>query len=248
VANEAGARYAQAFEVRQRCNGGMGSLDIAAAYLQSPVARGTAALLTTGDRMALPRVDRWNVASMGIYGDGGTAAVLSTVDGFARVVSVHTEVDNSLELLARGDEEFAPRPPSGPEPLALDRRARRAVETVLPDAIHRLIEVLTNTRSQVLADAGLEIDQIARTVIPHTRQGRGHRELEVLLGVEEKSTTWEYGKTVGHLASGDQFAGIGWLIEQHLVVPGDHVLVWGGGAGYTCTAAVLEILSVPDWG
>lgn len=247
VANEAGVRRAISFEVRQRCNGGMGSLDLAAGFLTSGAARGTAALLTTGDRMALPRVNRWEVAAMGVYGDGGTALVLSTEGGFARVVSVHSEVDNSLEALARGDAEFGLRPPAGTDSIDLDIRAREAVQSTLGDAVDRLIEVLRNTQADVLADAGISMDKIARVVIPHTRQGRGHHELEHLLGVDESLTTWEYGRTVGHLASGDQFAGIGYLVENRLVQPGDHILVWGGGAGYTCTAAVLEILAVPDW-
>ncbi len=248
VANEAGARHAQAFEVRQRCNGGMGALDLAAGFLSAATDRGSAALLTTGDRMALPRVNRWTIAGMGIYGDGGTALVLSKESGFARVISVHTEVDNSLELLARGDEEFMLRPPSGTEAIDLDWRSQLAVDSELPDAIHRLLEVLHTTKDVVLADAGVPLEKIARLVIPHTRQGGGHRELENMLGIDEELTTWQFGKTVGHLASGDQFAGIGYLIEHKLVAPGDHVLVWGGGAGYTCTAAVLEILSVPEWG
>ncbi len=247
VAHESGLRHAQALEVRQRCNGGMSALDTAAGYLTGAPQRGTAALLTTADRMMLPRVDRWNIAGMGVYGDGGTALVLSTEGGFARVVAVHTEVDNSLEALARGDEEFGLRPPAGPEPIDLDRRAREAVATVLPDAIHRLMDVLHTTRDIVLADAGLSMDKLARVIIPHTRQGSGHRELEDLLGADTAVTTWEFGRTVGHLAAGDQFAGIAYLVERRLVAPGDHVLVWGGGAGYTCTAAVLEILSVPDW-
>ena len=247
VGSAAGQRFVPSFEVRQRCNAGMGALELAAGYLSGGGQFGDAALITTGDRWAPPRVDRWNTVPISIYGDGGTALVLSREPGFARLVATCTCADNSLEELARGDDPFTAQPPDPSVTVDLAQRTRAAVRDSLPDAFDRLSRLLNATIDGVLGEAGIARSKLARVVLPNTRQGSGHREMHDLLRIEADRTTWEYGRTVGHLASGDQFAGLDHLVTAALVGPGDHVLLWGGGAGYTCTAAVLEILDVPDW-
>jgi len=243
VAHEVGARHVGAFEVGQRCNGGLGAIELAAQALRSGLLDGDSVLVTTGDRMQLPRIDRWNIMRILIYGDAGTSAVLSRRGGFARVLSTCTGVDNSLELLARGDQEFAVEPPPSPA-IDLDMRTRSVLESALPDARDRLSVMLHQVQHTVLEDAGLSMDEIAKVAVPHTRQGAERRELSDLLGVDDKDTTWEFGRTVGHIAAGDQIAGLEFLLRTGRVKPGDRVLLWGGGAGYSCTAAVVEILDV----
>jgi 3-oxoacyl-[acyl-carrier-protein] synthase-3 len=245
VAHEAVGRQVPAFGLAQRCNGGMGAIELAGAYLGAGIGGGHAALLTTGDRFAGPRIDRWNSVDVTMYGDGAAALVLSTRDGFARVLSTATGVDNSLEILARGDEPFAAHPVE-PSPVAdLGARTVRGAELAdMPDLTHRYIDLLVAAKTQALEDAGTAIDDIAHAVIPVSRRGTGH-ELHDLLGVPDERTSWAYGRTTGHVGAGDQYAGLAHLVENALVSPGDRVLLFGGGAGYTCTAAVVEILRMP---
>jgi 3-oxoacyl-[acyl-carrier-protein] synthase III len=68
-----------------------------------------------------------------------------------------------------------------------------------------------------------------------------------LLGVSEEQTTWEYGRRTGHVGAGDWVLGLEHLLTGNELRAGDLVLLFGGGAGYTCTAAVVEILRVPAW-
>ncbi|MFE6049480.1 ketoacyl-ACP synthase III family protein [Kitasatospora sp. NPDC056446] len=242
VAQEAGLRHTPAFEVVQRCNAGLGALELAANRLTAAPGSATAAVVTTGDRMAAPRIDRWNTLGISFYGDAGTAVVLSRTGGFARLVASYTVADNSLEALGRGTEELTTQPPAPGPRVDLEDRARTRVSLDLPDAGRRLATALNDTLDGILAESGLGMADIARVVIPHTRQGSGRHELHDLLGVPEEATTWAYGATVGHLTSGDQFAGLDHLLHTGALTPGDHVLLWGGGAGYTCTAFVIRIL------
>ncbi|HEV2371287.1 MAG TPA: ketoacyl-ACP synthase III family protein [Streptosporangiaceae bacterium] len=245
VSDQAGARYTPAFDLGQRSNGGMGSLELAAGFLTG--AGGGTALLTTADRVRPPRIDRWNTLAVSVYGDGGTAVVLSTDGGVAAVRATCTVADNSLELLARGNEPFSPCPPDPREKLDLEGRAVVSVASVMPDAVKRLVSVLTGARDSVLEEAGVGMDDIATVVSPATRRGQGHGELHHLLGVPDERTTWHFGRYTGHLTCGDQFAGLTHLIEAREVSAGDLVLMYGGGVGYSVTAAVIEVLAVPAW-
>ncbi|GHE70930.1 3-oxoacyl-[acyl-carrier-protein] synthase 3 protein 5 [Streptomyces longispororuber] len=243
VAHEAVGRQVPAFSIAQRCNGGMGGLELAASYLGAGPASGHAALITTADRFSGPRVDRWNTVDVTMYGDGASALVLSTRGGFARVLATVTSADNSLEILGRGDEPFRRHPQ---EPVPTVDLGQRTVDgaraAAYEDLTHRYIDLLVAARTRVLEDSGTDVQDIARAVIPVSRRGTGH-ELHDLLGIPDERTSWSYGRTTGHLGAGDQFAGLAELTETGAVVPGDRVLLFGGGAGYTCTAAVVEILS-----
>ncbi|GLZ43742.1 hypothetical protein Acsp05_73660 [Actinokineospora sp. NBRC 105648] len=240
IANETVGRQVPAYSIAQRCNGGMGSVELAATYLTAGLGTGTAALITTADRFAGPRVDRWNSVDVTMYGDGASALVLSTQDGFARVLATATAADNSLEILARGAEPLRPHPPE-PTPIDLGQRTRDGARiAAFDDLTHRYIDLLVSAKNQALADSKTAVENIAWAVIPVSRRGSGH-ELHDLLEVPDERTSWGYGRTTGHLGAGDQFAGLAQLIETGAVSRGDRVLLYGGGAGYTCTAAVVEI-------
>src|SRR5262249_23479967 len=81
VANKSVGEHAYALDVQQQSLGGLACVRLAAAYLQSGFA--STALLTTADNFAPPAIDRWNTLRDTIFGDAGTALVLSTKTGFA---------------------------------------------------------------------------------------------------------------------------------------------------------------------
>ena len=65
--------------------------------------------------------------------------------------------------------------------------------------------------------------------------------------MDESETTWEFARRSGHIGAGDWAAGLEDLLLTGQLTPGDHVMLYGGGAGYTITTAVLEILEIPAW-
>jgi len=239
-------RNVPAIDVQQRCNVGVSAIELAAMYL-SAAGRG-AAMVTTGDRFAPPAVDRWNMHEFNLYGDGGTSLVLSTTGGFARLLSTATVADNSLEAQTRGDEPFAVASPARSEPVDLTARAASFARTIDHVKVStRIGKVMLLARNQALADAGVAMDRIARVVTPASGRLKGDYQIHHLLGVAEEVTTWQYGRTVGHVGAGDWALGLEHLVTTRSVEPGDLVLLFGGGAGYTCSAAVLEILDLPEW-
>ncbi|WP_405872889.1 ketoacyl-ACP synthase III family protein [Streptomyces sp. NBC_00005] len=235
-------------DVQQRCNIGISGLELAAAHLTAGLGTGSAVMLTTADRFGGPGANRWQLRHGNAYADGATATVLSTEGGFARLVATATVADNSLEPMARGDEEFAP----------VSRAAERQIDLTARGDAHRAVsdETFTNIRfgkvmqeakQAVLDDAGIETDDLAYVVIPSTGRIQGPFQIHHLLGVDEERTTWEFARRSGHIGAGDWAAGLEHLLLTGALNPGDHVMLYGGGAGYTITTAVLEILAVPDW-
>lgn len=228
-----------AFDLQQQCNAAVGGMDLAASRLVFE--GGGAALLTTGDRFCLPGVDRWRTEKGLPYGDAGTAMLLSTEGGFARLLSTATVSDNGLEQVLRG-----PRFHDAPQPGPLDIASRishhfehhggmRASTVRLADAVRSAV-------FQALAEAKTELGDLGGVVIPAAGRAKLDWQLSQLVGVEEHQTTWPFARTHGHLGAGDQFAGLRHLVVNGVVGPGDRVLVVGGGAGLTCTCAVVEIL------
>ncbi|WP_156755313.1 ketoacyl-ACP synthase III family protein [Actinokineospora pegani] len=232
-----------AFEVLQQCNGGMGALELAATQLCARTAP-TTALITTGDRFAAPGIDRWRSESGILYGDGATALLLSNDRGFARLLSTATTADNSLEQVVRGpDWHDAP----GARPVAIGERiaaypgGMRAVRA----AATRLGATVRESVDQALIDGKTDISEIAHAVIPASGRAKLQWQLHQLIGVPEDRTSWSFGRVAGHLGAGDQFAGLHHALATGIVGVGDKVLLVGGGAGFTATCAVVEIVDTP---
>ncbi|WP_157756707.1 ketoacyl-ACP synthase III family protein [Plantactinospora sp. KBS50] len=287
VADRTGHPAVPALDVQQRCNVGLGAIELAAGALGAAAGTGapgaaagpgapgsaagpgapgsaagpgaagsaapggsrrTAAIVSTADRFAAPAVDRWNMHDFNVYGDGATAMVLSTRAGFARIRSTATVADNGLEGQTRGDAPFTTASPAASEPIDLLARSGEFGRTI--DHVQtsvRIGRVLLMARNAALKEAGLKVGQIRRVVTPATGRLPGDAQLHDLLGVPEAATTWEYGRTTGHVGGGDWALGLEYLLRTGGLTAGDHALLLGGGAGYTCTAVVVEILETPEW-
>jgi 3-oxoacyl-[acyl-carrier-protein] synthase-3 len=241
-----GDHSALAFEIKHASNGGMTALDVAARCLAS-THDAEAALVTTADKVSLPAIDRWN-SDIGIVpGDGAAAMVLSKRSGFAQVLSTSTVSDPTLERLHRGDAPFTPHnDPTQPIDLRL-RKLQYLGDVELDEFTRRFRAGLRTCVDRALADAGVQLRDIARFVVPNFGRMVLHREVLVALDIDMDLTTWSWGRTVGHLGAGDQIAGLGHLVEDAAVGSGDYCMLLGVGAGFTWTCAVVRIVELPSW-
>ncbi|MET8650109.1 MULTISPECIES: ketoacyl-ACP synthase III family protein [Nocardia] len=241
IQHAAGAADAVAVEVRQMSNGGMAAIDLAAAYLGAR--DGDLALVTTGDRFAAPGFDRFISDPGTIYGDGGTAVILSRTEGFAVFRSFVQAADPTLERMHRGDDPFGVAPFSVRPRVDLDplKKAFLTGSNVLPN-----VEKVRRGQERVIArsldDAGVKISDIDWFVLPHFGSRRLRSTYLRPFDIDVERTTWSLARTVGHLGAGDQLAGLAHLRERDLLRGGDAVLFAGVGAGFSWSAAVAEIL------
>ncbi|MFI1869661.1 ketoacyl-ACP synthase III family protein [Streptomyces jumonjinensis] len=246
VAGHALGRGVPAIGLDQECNGGLGALELAARQVSGRPGAG-AAMVTTGDRFGAPLVERWSSEPGFVYGDGGAALLLSGRGGFARLVSTATGADNSLEAVVRGP---GLRPLPSAEPLDLLGRVGHYMRSLgsVREATERVAAVVTSVVDTVLADAGVTRGEIDRVVALASGRGRLEWQLPQLLGIPVERSTWDFARRVGHLGAGDQIAGFNDLLERGELGAGDRVLFVGGGSGFSCTCAVVEMVRAPEWG
>ncbi|WP_020673766.1 ketoacyl-ACP synthase III family protein [Amycolatopsis nigrescens] len=235
-----------AIEVAQMSNGGLAALELAAGYLLADPAHNQA-LVTTGDRFCAPGIDRWRSDPGTVLADGGTAAVLSTRDGFARLRSLATVSDPSLERMQRGNARFGDAPYSSGEPVDVDAHRRGFVsETGLDTVLDRFEAGQRAAVKQALSDAGLELGEIDWFVLPNLGKPRLDEQFLRKFEVDLDRTTWSWGHRVGHLGAGDQIAGFGHLADSGALLPGQRCLLVSVGAGFTWSCAVVEMLRRPE--
>ncbi|WP_369393221.1 ketoacyl-ACP synthase III family protein [Streptomyces sp. CG1] len=242
------AGTAPAIHVDHASNGGMAALELGASWLASRT-EAEAALLTTGDRYALPGFDRWYSDSGQVFADGATALVLSRGSGFARLLASNSTSDPELEDAYRdveGGFTLVPHPTG--KPLDLRGRKSRYMKRVGKEfVVDRLVAGLLANTERTLAEAETSMDRIARVVVPNV--GRELLEWEFLTPykIDVDRTVWEWGRRTCHIGGGDQFAGLTYLLESGQLRPGDQVLVVGVGIGFSWTTAVISVDEVPDW-
>lgn len=154
--------------------------------------------------------------------------------------------ENTLERWNRGTVPFGTAP--GLEvPLRLrERGLQHAATPEAEGSWERYASALMATTQRALDETGLSTGDISRVVTPNIHRGVSPENYE-LLGFTEKQSTWEVGRRLGHIGPGDQFLGIEYLVKERAVGPGDLVLLVGAGAGFSFSAAVVEILDLPAW-
>jgi 3-oxoacyl-[acyl-carrier-protein] synthase-3 len=141
---------------------------------------------------------------------------------------------------------------SGANGWPVDLRARRDAYMAKGFDIGAFVEWVTDRQHGVirtaLADAGVESGDVARWIFPNTGLGVVNWNVRKRdFGIEEWMTTYEWGRTVGHIGAGDQFAALAYLLESGAVHAGDKVVLVGAGAGFNFGSAVLEIVAEPEW-
>lgn len=228
-----------AAELRNLCNGGMSALQLASVLLSSPDSP-SAGLLTTADIWPPDVIDRWRSGSGGVFGDGGAAIVLSRSGGFARLLSVRTDSDPELEAMFRGTDPFGPFQHSADNPISLRGRARHFLASMGEKEFWRRQDaVFASAARQAVAAADVDLASIEHVL--HGFFGRTLLDRQLApLGVSVDESTWEFGRHIGHLGPGDQFAALHHLVTSGRLLPGERVLIVGSGAGLLCTVAVFE--------
>ncbi|ASW54284.1 hypothetical protein CIK06_08905 [Plantactinospora sp. KBS50] len=226
---------ALAVEVRQACNGTLAALELGAAYLSAGPTPASA-LITTSDRDQAD-TDRYRAGQGELAGDGATAVVLSRGAGVARLLS--TAVLGDGRFLGVGAADPADHPSRAAFLAEQRRRLRPMLESM---SAHERGSVET-----ALADAGLASADVDRWVFANVGQFLVDREFRKRFGIADSMTTWDWGRTVGHLGAGNQLAGLTHLLETGAVCAGDRVALCGNGVGFSYGCAIVEISTEPDW-
>ncbi|MFI0942730.1 ketoacyl-ACP synthase III family protein [Streptomyces sp. NPDC021020] len=238
-----------AFRVWQACSGLIGSIELAACYLQAVPER-AAALLTGADNVGTPKFNRWAFGIQnGVLGDGASALVLSKQQGFARLLSVNTGSTAEVEAQYRGDEPLFP--PSLTVGRSMDFKERLAaaggLEETVAEVVRRQGELRTEIALRTIAEADIEVRDITRVAHVFTGQEAYLKVILDPMGLSTRQGLLEFGRRLGHMTVNDQVVGLTHLVETRQVGPGDHVLIVAHGGGVSITCAVVRIERSPEW-
>ena len=239
VQRRAGAGSCPAVAVEQVSTGGMAAIDLAAAYLRG---RSGSALVTTGDRYGQPGFDRWHSDPGTVYADGGTALVLSNQGGFGRLTALATVSDSMLEGMHRVGPAAGIGRSTRRQPVELGRLKEAFVAEVgSGQALQRIVAGQQAATAEALDLAGLKLGEIDRFVLPHFGRRRLRSNYLRYLEIDLDRSNWAVSRTIGHLGAGDQVVSIDQLLRASLLRAGQRCLLLAVGAGFTWSAAVLEI-------
>ncbi|MEV0804802.1 ketoacyl-ACP synthase III family protein [Micromonospora sp. NPDC050200] len=244
-----------AVEVRHGCNGMFSALQLAAGYLGGDAARAgrpRVALLVAADNFGTPLMDRWTMGPGYIAGDAASAVVVTTGPGIARLLSVRSlTVPEAEEMHRAGQPLFPPGVTVGRGLNFGDRNAefRRRVMaeaggTAALLQIHlRTLRLVDDT----LADAGIGIDDVTRVAYMNYSREIVEQRCMAALNLPMSMSTWDFGRTVGHLGASDQIVSLEHLLSTGALKPGDHLLMLGVGPGVTLSCALVRIDAPTPW-
>jgi 3-oxoacyl-[acyl-carrier-protein] synthase-3 len=242
-------RTAAAMDLNQQCPGSMSALRLGADHLIAGPDR-RAVVVTTADRFAPPGLDRWHAEGPEfILGDGAAALVLARGRGFARLLATHSVADTTLEPMSRGDSPFTLYSTAYQGPIDAHARTKAFLQRGEMDVEEigaRLNRGHAEAVHGLLDQAGLAINDISRFVFPNV--GLHHLvDLVKPLGIDVAQTTWEFGRTTGHVGAADPINGLTYLLEQGQLAVGDRVMLVGIGDGFFWSGALIECTEIPVW-
>lgn len=237
-------------EVRSGCNGMFTALELAIGYLRGDAER-RSALVVTADNFGTPLMDRWNSGVGYVPADGASALVVTKRPSFAQVLAARTVTVAAAEQVHRGDEPLFPPGVTVGRSVDFNGRLLSFRETLRgnPDGAAPLFEVQKQTTEIVhrcLADAGIEVDDLARVAFNNFSKEMVEQRIMAPLGLPLSKSTWEFGRGIGH-GTCDQVMSLNHLLAAGELGPGDHLLMMGVAPGITLSAAVVKILETPPW-
>lgn len=249
VLRNALGRNIPAFEVRQGCNGFIAAMDLAACYLRSSEHR-VATLIAAAENFETPLVDRWRSSPASAMGDGATALMLSSREGFAELLALNLTSVTELEESDRFGEEL--HPPSCTVGRTADHRtrARRYLDsftTGMPPFFTLMPAAMIKTIEQTIDDAGLAVRDIKRVCHVNVNDGYLMRFVLGPLGFDASVGTMEFGRQTGHMTASDTIAAFTDLVETRQVGPGDNVLLFTTAPGQSIACALIRINAYPEW-
>ncbi len=228
-------------ELGAMSNSVVAGMDVAASMLRGRPDH-HAALITAGDRFGGPGFPHWSTDIGIVYGDAGSAVVISRRPGIARIKAIASFTDPSLEGLQRGEEPFRAASIAAHHAIDIRRRKRQWLSRRTVTEVNlRNADAVSTVVKIALTDAGIDLPDLMKICAPH--YGRRLVETQILrpLGITEDRTMTELGLRVGHLGASDQIVALDHLLDSGETTNGDHVLLLGIGVGMTWTAVVLEV-------
>lgn len=189
------------------------------------------------DRFSESGFDRLNSDLGTLYGDCATAVRLSAEPKGYRIRFMGLETEAALEAMYR-DPYAAPESPSdhdikSPKKAFLSQHGRGEFNSLFVPALKRL-------RNRILETNQLDKQPAKYVVYPNVGAGLSAQLYDGAFSDLAHQDHWEFGRSVGHTGTSDQFLGFWDLHRKGALSCGDQVLLIGAGNGLSLSAILLE--------
>ncbi|MFG2533170.1 ketoacyl-ACP synthase III family protein [Streptomyces sp. NPDC048516] len=240
-----------AHTVSQGCNATLAGLELAAGWLSLAAARSTA-LVTSALKAEPPYYERWRSAGFGMaLGDGASAVLVGRAPGIARIDAINSVTHPDLEGLHRGSLDLSDQAALAHQKVDVPARAREyAMEPGFDSFdLHRMFSTMYADVARLSLDEhGIGPEDLKRVLF--TNAGAALIEADVMqpLGLPMELSTWDYGRTIGHIGASDQILSLDHLFHTGELAVGDRVLLVGGTQGYNVSSVLLTVTApvAPD--
>lgn len=242
IMRELGLNEIAGHEVAQGANGVLAAMQAAAGWLA--LRPGATALVATALNAGAPYLDRCRSAgSKTILGDGAAAALLGSEGGIARVDAINSVMFPQFEQMHRGTAPLFEENKMRPVVRATERSREFTFKQDMNPLglIKEIGRMKTETAQRSLDEAGIKADDLARVIHPHVSPVVVDMSVIRPLGLSSEQTTWDFGRTVGHIGAADYLLSLDHLLKAGELSAGDHVLFVGSSAGFNVSSAVLTI-------
>ncbi|MBL4898062.1 MAG: hypothetical protein JKX76_00300 [Colwellia sp.] len=225
----------RALGISQGCNGGFVACSLATDLIQHGLP-GDHLVLGT-DKFSGSGFDRINSDLGTLYGDAAFALRLGSGSGAYRLLYMGLESEPELEAMYRDEQPG----PEGPGDHDIKSAKRAYLENHGRAQFNRLfIAALQRLRAAMLAQVDLVQEPAKYVVFPNVGAGLSAKLYATEFAGLATEDLWDYGRSIGHLGTSDQFLGL-WHIDQCKPMnPGEKVLLIGAGNGLGLGAMVLE--------
>lgn len=237
---------ARVMSLSHGCNSGFIACSIAHDMLSAGI-RGDH-LIVGADRYEDSNFDRWQSDLGTLYGDAAAAIRLSDEPGLFRVQHIGLESEARLERMYRGETIHV----EGPEDHSIGRAKRDFLDRNGKDHFLQLFSAATQRlRTDLLQNTDLLNQPAEHVIYPNVGAGLSAALYEEAFGDLGLNNGWEFGRTIGHTGTADQFLGLDKLVKQNVLIPGDRALLIGAGNGLSLAGLLVEMtghISLPELG
>ncbi|WP_424216113.1 ketoacyl-ACP synthase III family protein (plasmid) [Streptomyces sp. BI20] len=246
--NEVLDGHGGAYEVRQLSNGALTAIEAGDAWL-AKAPPSSCVLVVAADRFSPPVWDRWRANRGFVFADGAAAVVLANDTGFARVESIVSVSDTTLEAMQRGSNPLLTWSDPADHPVRLYDRSQEFFDVMPPEEIRkRLQEGLIEACTRAAAEAGCSLSSVDHLVFPNFGRSLLREQCLEPLGLDIARTTWSWGAGIGHAGAVDQLAGLDHLVRERALRPGARVALVGIGGGFNWTCLIAVVTDHPPAG
>jgi len=222
--------------IRQGCNGAMMSIQLSMGYLDS-CDNQSVSLIVASDKFSGTSFNRVTSDYGIVYGDGASALIIGKGKGIAKILSIETVSDPVLSELHLNKSNNA-----NDDSLWNTRRSKKEfLSQYGENELKSRTKKALNTLKDKIFSKGNDENKVVKIIFPHLSKVLLESNYYPVFHDGEKKSFKEYGETIGHMGSGDQFASFQELLKSGLVASGNHVLLIGAGAGFSWTGMLVRI-------